>query len=429
MCPEAYLAHAAALAEAAAGARGGAWGPRGRREAALARARQARRRELARAYERYQALLAAAGLIDFGDQVSPGAAAAARVARGPRTLQRRFKYILVDEFQDTNRAQAELVELLAEPHRNVTVVGDDDQSIYKFRGAAISNILEFRERYPRARQVVLRRNYRSRAPILDATLPADPLQRPGPARGPRRDRQAAGRRHAGRRARPGPPRGVRHRDGGGGLDRRRRSRAGSRAGRGRATSRSWCAPTRTPDPVLRCLNLEGDPVALLRDVGPVRAAGDPAAARVPARDRGSGSSVDVYALAASDVYGLGGDGPDGDRPDRAPAHRTRSCGGRSRSWAAAGPPAAGAARRGPRWSGSSRTSGASRARPRAAGRRGARTRSCARAGWLSGSPSAETVAAEEALSEHRPVLRHRPRPVGAARRTTGSSSWRGTSRR
>ena len=77
--------------------------------------------------------------------------------------------VLVDEFQDTNRAQSELVSLLAEPHRNVTVVGDDDQSIYKFRGAAISNILGFRDRYPDARTVVLRRNYRSLAPILDAS--------------------------------------------------------------------------------------------------------------------------------------------------------------------------------------------------------------------------------------------------------------------
>ncbi len=80
----------------------------------------------------------------------------------------RFRYLVVDEFQDTNRAQAELVGLLAEGHRNVAVVGDDDQAIYAFRGAAIDNILGFRDRYPSARTVVLRRNYRSLAPILDA---------------------------------------------------------------------------------------------------------------------------------------------------------------------------------------------------------------------------------------------------------------------
>ena len=76
-----------------------------------------------------------------------GAPAAARLAAARDSLQNRYRYILVDEFQDTNRAQSELVALLAERHRNVTVVGDDDQSIYRFRGAAISNILEFRDRY------------------------------------------------------------------------------------------------------------------------------------------------------------------------------------------------------------------------------------------------------------------------------------------
>jgi DNA helicase-2/ATP-dependent DNA helicase PcrA len=80
----------------------------------------------------------------------------------------RFRYILVDEFQDTNRAQAELVAALAAGHRNVTVVGDDDQAIYAFRGAAVDNILAFRDRYHGARTVVLKRNYRSLAPILDA---------------------------------------------------------------------------------------------------------------------------------------------------------------------------------------------------------------------------------------------------------------------
>ena len=128
-----------------------------------------RQRELARAYERYQELLAANGFIDFGDQVN----LALRLVRGSPAaraeLQSRFRYILVDEFQDTNRAQSELVALLAERHRNVTVVGDDDQSIYKFRGAAISNILGFRDRHRDARTIVLRRNYRSVAPILDAS--------------------------------------------------------------------------------------------------------------------------------------------------------------------------------------------------------------------------------------------------------------------
>ena len=112
-------------------------------------------------------------------------------------LQSRFRFVLVDEFQDTNRAQSELVSILAEPHRNVTVVGDDDQSIYKFRGAAISNILGFRDRYPDARTVVLRRNYRSLGPDPRRVLPAGPLQRPGSVGGPGRDLEAAATRSAG----------------------------------------------------------------------------------------------------------------------------------------------------------------------------------------------------------------------------------------
>ena len=85
-----------------------------------------------------------------------------------RRYQRQYRYILVDEFQDTNRAQSELVALLAERHRNVTVVGDDDQSIYRFRGADVRNILDFRKDYPDAHVVRLEQNYRSSQAILDA---------------------------------------------------------------------------------------------------------------------------------------------------------------------------------------------------------------------------------------------------------------------
>ncbi len=128
--PAAYAAHAALLvAEAEAE-------PDDRTREAL-RETARRQAELAAAYVRYQELLGEAGAIDFGDQV----ALALRLLREhPATraeLQRRFRYILVDEFQDVNRAQAELVALLAEPRRNLAVVGDDDQSIYRFRGAAI----------------------------------------------------------------------------------------------------------------------------------------------------------------------------------------------------------------------------------------------------------------------------------------------------
>ena len=173
--PATYLAHAAQVAAEAevvgAAARGGGEATSGAdRESADAMAEDARRLgELARAYATYQRLLAENGCIDFGDQVSLALRLVRDSASVRSAIAGRFRYVLVDEFQDTNRAQAELVGLLAEPHRNITVVGDDDQAIYAFRGAAVDNILDFQSRYSGARTVVLRRNYRSLAPILDAS--------------------------------------------------------------------------------------------------------------------------------------------------------------------------------------------------------------------------------------------------------------------
>lgn len=132
------------------------------REAAAAQA------ELARVYAAYQKLLRQAGRVDFGDLILIPLRLFRERPDVLRRYQERFRYILVDEFQDTNHAQFELVKLLAAWHRNITVVGDDDQSIYKFRGAAISNILGFTRAYPDARQVVLTENFRSTQPILDA---------------------------------------------------------------------------------------------------------------------------------------------------------------------------------------------------------------------------------------------------------------------
>ena len=170
--PDAYLAHATALATRAAEldasvATAVEVGEEEREEAAAAGEHARRQGELAHAYASYTTLLREHGAIDFGDQVALALQLLRESAAARETLLARYRYILVDEFQDTNRAQSELVALLAERHRNVTVVGDDDQSIYRFRGAAISNILEFRDRYQGARTVVLRRNYRSLAPILD----------------------------------------------------------------------------------------------------------------------------------------------------------------------------------------------------------------------------------------------------------------------
>ena len=127
----------------------------------------AQQKELAETYAAYQGLLAEAGFVDFGDQITM----TLRLFREhPTVLERyrqRFRYILVDEFQDTNYAQFELMKLLA-GHRNLTVCGDDDQSIYKFRGAAISNILGFQEAFPEAKMIVLDQNYRSTQAILDS---------------------------------------------------------------------------------------------------------------------------------------------------------------------------------------------------------------------------------------------------------------------
>jgi DNA helicase-2/ATP-dependent DNA helicase PcrA len=124
-------------------------------------------KELASVYETYQRLLVEHSCVDFGDLI----AFALRLLREhPNVLKRyqdRFRYILVDEFQDTNYAQFELLKRLAGAG-NLTVCGDDDQSIYKFRGAAISNILNFKETYPNADLIVLKENYRSTQPILDA---------------------------------------------------------------------------------------------------------------------------------------------------------------------------------------------------------------------------------------------------------------------
>jgi DNA helicase-2/ATP-dependent DNA helicase PcrA len=130
--------------------------------------RAAQQSELATAYARYQELLARNGCLDFGDQLGLALRLLREHPAARAELVERYRYVVVDEFQDTNPAQLELVAQIAGERPNVTVVGDDDQSIYTFRGAALSNVLGFQERFGGARIVVLRRNYRSRAPILDA---------------------------------------------------------------------------------------------------------------------------------------------------------------------------------------------------------------------------------------------------------------------
>ena len=122
----------------------------------------------AQVYDRYQKALLAANAMDFGDLLVN----AVRIFKEhPDVLEyyrRTLHYILVDEFQDTNRVQYLFIRLLSEPRRNLFAVGDDDQSIYGFRGATISNILEFEKDFPNTKVVKLEQNYRSTANILDA---------------------------------------------------------------------------------------------------------------------------------------------------------------------------------------------------------------------------------------------------------------------
>jgi DNA helicase-2/ATP-dependent DNA helicase PcrA len=119
-------------------------------------------------YRLYQRRLLEASAMDFDDLLMVTVELFGAFPKVLEHYQDRFRYILVDEYQDTNRAQYRLVQLLAGKHRNLCVVGDSDQSIYAFRGADIRNILEFERDYPDARVVILDRNYRSTQTILDA---------------------------------------------------------------------------------------------------------------------------------------------------------------------------------------------------------------------------------------------------------------------
>ncbi|MDD3481016.1 MAG: ATP-dependent DNA helicase [Patescibacteria group bacterium] len=126
-----------------------------------------RQLEIAKCFAEYNNLLHDSGYIDFGDQVVLLLKLFRENSRILARYQKQFKYILVDEFQDTNYAQNELLKLLSEKGANIMVVGDDDQSIYQFRGAALSNILDFIKNFPKAKQIVLTENYRSGKEILD----------------------------------------------------------------------------------------------------------------------------------------------------------------------------------------------------------------------------------------------------------------------
>lgn len=123
-------------------------------------------REFARVFEAYQRELKANGAMDYGDLLALWLRLLEDHADVREEVQQRFLHVLVDEFQDTNEVQYRILQVLAAVHRNLCVVGDDDQSIYSWRGAQVDNILGFPKDYHDARVITLGRNYRSRAPIL-----------------------------------------------------------------------------------------------------------------------------------------------------------------------------------------------------------------------------------------------------------------------
>ena len=132
------------------------------------RDRAARRPRLADVYELYQKKCLAAGAMDFDDILLQMNILLKRFPDACAEIASRFRYILVDEYQDTNHAQYVILRRLAEPHHNLCVVGDDSQSIYGFRGARIENILRFKRDYPEAKEFRLEQNYRSTQTIVEA---------------------------------------------------------------------------------------------------------------------------------------------------------------------------------------------------------------------------------------------------------------------
>ena len=119
------------------------------------------------AYTHYQKLLQKNNALDFDDIIMKTVELLQQEAKVLDQYQEKFKYISIDEYQDTNHAQYVLINLLAEKYRNLCVIGDSDQSIYSFRGADIQNILDFEKDYPDAKVVLLEQNYRSTQNILD----------------------------------------------------------------------------------------------------------------------------------------------------------------------------------------------------------------------------------------------------------------------
>ena len=125
-------------------------------------------KRLAVVYQRYQEDLRRNNALDFGDLLTFVMILFRRFPEVRRSYQELCRYVMVDEFQDTNLIQYQLIKQMAETHRNICVVGDDDQSIYRWRGAEIGNILNFEKDFPEAKVITLEQNYRSTQNILQA---------------------------------------------------------------------------------------------------------------------------------------------------------------------------------------------------------------------------------------------------------------------
>lgn len=124
--------------------------------------------ELANAFKKYEELKAKEGMMDFSDLISNTLKLFRTRPNILKEYREKFQYILVDEFQDTNFSQNEMAILLAGEEKNITVVGDDDQSIYRWRGAALANMMQFKSHFPKAKIIALTKNYRSTQTILDS---------------------------------------------------------------------------------------------------------------------------------------------------------------------------------------------------------------------------------------------------------------------
>ena len=135
-------------------------------------------KEIAEAYHTYQRLLLENNYLDFGDLINYCLKLFEQRLAILEKYRQQFKYILVDEFQDTNWSQYELVKLLAFPRNNITVCADDDQSIYAWRGSSFNNVLQFRKDYPKVKEIVLIENYRSLQNILDLSYKFIQLNNP-----------------------------------------------------------------------------------------------------------------------------------------------------------------------------------------------------------------------------------------------------------